>query len=66
MLRKAFEDDGWEVPRILSALDACNDLYFDRISQIRMDVWSHRRVARWLATRPFACLFSPAKARLWR
>ncbi len=45
ILRKAFEGDGWELPRILAALDTCNDLYFDRVSQIRMDAWSHGRVA---------------------
>jgi 2-polyprenyl-6-methoxyphenol hydroxylase-like FAD-dependent oxidoreductase len=45
ILRKAFEGDGWELPRILDALDTCNDLYFDRVSQIRMDAWSHGRVA---------------------
>jgi len=45
LLRKAFEGDGWELPRILDALDTCNDLYFDRVSQIRMDAWSHGRVA---------------------
>ena len=45
ILRKAFEGDGWELPRILAALDTCNDLYFDRVSQIRMDAWSQGRVA---------------------
>lgn len=45
MLRKAFEGDGWELPRILAALDTCDDLYFDRVSQIRMDAWSLGRVA---------------------
>jgi 2-polyprenyl-6-methoxyphenol hydroxylase-like FAD-dependent oxidoreductase len=45
ILRKAFGGDGWELPRILAALDTCNDLYFDRVSQIRMDAWSNGRVA---------------------
>jgi 2-polyprenyl-6-methoxyphenol hydroxylase-like FAD-dependent oxidoreductase len=45
ILRKAFERDGWELPGILAALDACNDLYFDRVSQIRMDAWSRGRIA---------------------
>jgi 2-polyprenyl-6-methoxyphenol hydroxylase-like FAD-dependent oxidoreductase len=45
ILRKTFAGDGWEVRRILAALDSCNDLYFDRVSQIRMDAWSHGRVA---------------------
>ena len=37
LLRKRFEDGGWECPQILNALDAADDLYFDRVSQIRMD-----------------------------
>jgi 2-polyprenyl-6-methoxyphenol hydroxylase-like FAD-dependent oxidoreductase len=45
ILRKTFAGDGWELPQILAALDTCNDLYFDRVSQIRMDAWSHGRVA---------------------
>jgi 2-polyprenyl-6-methoxyphenol hydroxylase-like FAD-dependent oxidoreductase len=45
ILRKSFESDGWELPRILAALDTCDDLYFDRVSQIRMDAWSQGRVA---------------------
>jgi 2-polyprenyl-6-methoxyphenol hydroxylase-like FAD-dependent oxidoreductase len=45
ILRKTFAGDGWELPRILAALDTCNYLYFDRVSQIRMDAWSHGRVA---------------------
>jgi 2-polyprenyl-6-methoxyphenol hydroxylase-like FAD-dependent oxidoreductase len=45
MLREAFQGDGWEVPGILAALDSCNDLYFDRVSQIRMDAWSQVRMA---------------------
>ena len=45
VLRRKFEADGWEVPRILAALDSCNDLYFDHVSQIRMDAWSRGRVA---------------------
>jgi 2-polyprenyl-6-methoxyphenol hydroxylase-like FAD-dependent oxidoreductase len=44
-LRKVFEGDGWELPRILGALDVCDDLYFDRVSQIRMAAWSRGRVA---------------------
>jgi 2-polyprenyl-6-methoxyphenol hydroxylase-like FAD-dependent oxidoreductase len=45
ILRKTFAGDGWELPRVLAALDSCNDLYFDRVSQIRMDAWSRGRVA---------------------
>jgi len=44
VLRKAFEGGRWELPQILAALDTCDDLYFDRVSQIRMDAWSQGRV----------------------
>jgi len=45
ILRKAFERDGWELPLILTALEACDDLYFDRVSLIRMAAWSRERIA---------------------
>ena len=35
-LRDRFGASGWECPQILLALDQCRDLYFDRVSQIRM------------------------------
>ena len=48
LLRKRFGNSGWECPRILEALDASNDLYFDRVSQIRMEarpgLWTQGRV----------------------
>ncbi|MGH9781146.1 MAG: FAD-dependent monooxygenase, partial [Candidatus Acidiferrales bacterium] len=48
LLRKRFGKSGWECPQILNALDAANDLYFDRVSQIRMDeqkvLWTQGRV----------------------
>jgi 2-polyprenyl-6-methoxyphenol hydroxylase-like FAD-dependent oxidoreductase len=44
-LRSAFAHDEWELPQILSALDGCTELYFDRVSQIRMDNWWQGRVA---------------------
>lgn len=48
MLRKRFGASGWECPQILDALDASNDLYFDRVSQIRMPaeqgLWTRGRV----------------------
>jgi 2-polyprenyl-6-methoxyphenol hydroxylase-like FAD-dependent oxidoreductase len=48
LLRKRFGSSGWECPQILDALDDCDDLYFDRISQIRMDpqqgLWTRGRV----------------------
>jgi 2-polyprenyl-6-methoxyphenol hydroxylase-like FAD-dependent oxidoreductase len=43
-LRNAFADDEWELPQILVALDSCAELYFDRVSQIKMDAWSRGRI----------------------
>ncbi|HTZ58617.1 MAG TPA: FAD-binding domain [Acidobacteriaceae bacterium] len=48
LLRKRFGTGGWECPQILEALDRTEDLYFDRVSQIRMapkEGWSKGRVA---------------------
>jgi 2-polyprenyl-6-methoxyphenol hydroxylase-like FAD-dependent oxidoreductase len=45
LLHAQFDHAGWECPQILAALDACDDLYFDPVSQIRMDTWSRGRVA---------------------
>ena len=48
LLRASFGNSGWECPQILDALDAAGDLYFDRVSQIRMDprqgLWTRGRV----------------------
>jgi 2-polyprenyl-6-methoxyphenol hydroxylase-like FAD-dependent oxidoreductase len=44
-LHQRFDASGWECPAILDALDNVDDLYFDRVSQIRMDEWSRGRVA---------------------
>jgi 2-polyprenyl-6-methoxyphenol hydroxylase-like FAD-dependent oxidoreductase len=43
-LRAKFEQTGWECPQILAAMESCNDVYFDRVSQIQMDKWSQGRV----------------------
>jgi 2-polyprenyl-6-methoxyphenol hydroxylase-like FAD-dependent oxidoreductase len=43
-LRNQFGDVGWECRDILAALDDVDDLYFDVVSQIRMDHWSRNRV----------------------
>ena len=45
LLRATFGDGQWECPAILDALDAAGDVYFDRVSQIRMPRWSSGRVA---------------------
>jgi 2-polyprenyl-6-methoxyphenol hydroxylase-like FAD-dependent oxidoreductase len=45
LLRETYGDGKWECPRILAELDRADDLYFDRVSQIRMGSWSRGRVA---------------------
>ncbi|MBX3480743.1 MAG: FAD-binding domain [Caulobacter sp.] len=45
VLHRVYRDVGWETGAILSAMDAAPELYFDRVSQIRMDRWSKGRVA---------------------
>jgi len=44
LLQKRFANSGWECPRILRELAAAKELYFDRVSQIRMGSWSSGRV----------------------
>jgi 2-polyprenyl-6-methoxyphenol hydroxylase-like FAD-dependent oxidoreductase len=44
-LRERYRGGQWECPKILAELDRTQDLYFDRVSQIRMDKWSRGRVA---------------------
>ncbi|MBS0388273.1 MAG: FAD-binding domain [Proteobacteria bacterium] len=44
-LRRAFGGMGWEVPELLDAMENSGDLYFDRVSQIRMPHWSSNRIA---------------------
>ncbi|BCI91284.1 hypothetical protein NIIDMKKI_64900 [Mycobacterium kansasii] len=43
-LRNEFGGAGWECREILATLDDVDDLYFDVVSQIRMDSWSRDRV----------------------
>ncbi len=45
IVRAQFNDAGWECTQILAAMDSCETLYFDRVSQIRMPSWSRGRVA---------------------
>jgi 2-polyprenyl-6-methoxyphenol hydroxylase-like FAD-dependent oxidoreductase len=45
LLREAFADEAWEVPRLLAELEHAPDFYFDSISQILMDTWTRGRVA---------------------
>jgi 2-polyprenyl-6-methoxyphenol hydroxylase-like FAD-dependent oxidoreductase len=45
ILRERFNDGTWECPRFLGELDHIKELYFDRVSQIKMDRRSKGRVA---------------------
>lgn len=45
LLRQVFGDMGWEAPAILERMDEVSDIYFDRVSQIRMPAWAKGRVA---------------------
>jgi 2-polyprenyl-6-methoxyphenol hydroxylase-like FAD-dependent oxidoreductase len=44
-LHARFDGQGWECARILSVLDQCQSVYFDRVSQIRMPNWFKERAA---------------------
>ena len=45
ILRNAFANAGWEWPRIEKELISAKDIYFDTVSQIRMDRWTKGRIA---------------------
>lgn len=45
LLRRIFGGVGWECRKILDAMERLDDVYFDRVSQIRMPQWSKGRVA---------------------
>ena len=44
LLAEAFAGEAWEVPGLLEKMQTAPDLYFDAVSQIRMERWSHGRV----------------------
>ena len=43
-IRDRFRGTGWETDAILEAMEPVRSLYFDRVSQVRMDTWSEGRV----------------------
>jgi 2-polyprenyl-6-methoxyphenol hydroxylase-like FAD-dependent oxidoreductase len=45
MLRDIYRNGGWECSNVLAALAQADELYFDRVSQIRMPEWSRGRIA---------------------
>lgn len=44
-LTSVYAQVGWECPQILAAMEGIREIYFDRVSQIRMPEWSRGRVA---------------------
>jgi 2-polyprenyl-6-methoxyphenol hydroxylase-like FAD-dependent oxidoreductase len=44
-LREAFAEDRWRTSEVIDTLPRADDLYFDTVSQVRMDRWSSGRVA---------------------
>jgi 2-polyprenyl-6-methoxyphenol hydroxylase-like FAD-dependent oxidoreductase len=45
LLRERYGAGKWECARILGELDSVQELYFDRVSQIRIERWSRGRIA---------------------
>ncbi|MFC4907419.1 FAD-dependent monooxygenase [Actinomadura gamaensis] len=45
LVASAFPDTRWEIPRLVAAMRAADDLFFDVVSQIHMPAWSTGRVA---------------------
>lgn len=45
MVHARFDSEGWECPQIMAAMDRCESIYVDRVSQIHLDRWSSGRVA---------------------
>ncbi len=45
VLTQVFADVGWECPQVLAAMSDVGDIYFDRVSQIRMSRWAKGRIA---------------------
>lgn len=44
-LKKAFANEGWEIPCLLSFMDQTDDFYFDCMAQIHMPHWTKGRIA---------------------
>jgi 2-polyprenyl-6-methoxyphenol hydroxylase-like FAD-dependent oxidoreductase len=43
ILRDHFQQEGWEVPRLLEIMCTAPDFYFDSVSQVKMKKWSAGR-----------------------
>ena len=45
MIRENFQDEGWRTGELLDEMSRCDDFYFDKLCQIRMNPWTKGRVA---------------------
>jgi 2-polyprenyl-6-methoxyphenol hydroxylase-like FAD-dependent oxidoreductase len=45
LVREAFAPGAWRVPELLEQVRTAGDLYFDSVSQVRIDRWSAGRIA---------------------
>jgi 2-polyprenyl-6-methoxyphenol hydroxylase-like FAD-dependent oxidoreductase len=43
ILRDRFQQEGWEVPRLLELMETAPAFYFDSVSQVKMNRWSSGR-----------------------
>lgn len=43
-LKQAYANEGWEIPRLLDAVDKAEDFYFDSISQVYQQSWASGHV----------------------
>jgi hypothetical protein len=39
ILFRIYQNEGWKIPALLSAMDKSTDFYFDAAKQIRMNTW---------------------------
>jgi 2-polyprenyl-6-methoxyphenol hydroxylase-like FAD-dependent oxidoreductase len=44
LVRRVFDGGGWEIPRLMTEMEAATEFYFDSISQVRTERWSKNRV----------------------
>ncbi len=45
MVQQQFKSKGWRIPELLQEMNDCDNFYFDKLCQVRMDSWSKGRVA---------------------
>jgi 2-polyprenyl-6-methoxyphenol hydroxylase-like FAD-dependent oxidoreductase len=45
MIREQFEGQGWRTRELLEEMSRCDDFYFDKLCQVRMESWTKGRIA---------------------